>query len=120
MQCVTFLEIDIAIKDDIFLYKRFDKRDDFPFFIVRMPDLGGNIPSHIFYGSVMSEILRIARATLLYQDFLIKCKELFHRMLNQGASLFLLLKQIKKVLLSHPNAFNSFEKTVQDIQKDLL
>ena len=116
----TFLEIDITIKDDIFVYKLFDKRDDFPFFIVRMPDLGGNIPSHVFYGSVMSEILRIARATLLYQDFLIKCKELFNRMISQGASLFLLLKQVKKVLLSHSGAFNSFEKTVQDIQKDLL
>ena len=116
----TFLEIDITIKDDIFVYKLFDKRDDFPFFIVRMPDLGGNIPSHVFYGSVMSEILRIARATLLYQDFLIKCKELFNRMISQGASRFLLLKQVKKVLLSHSGAFNSFEKTVQDIQKDLL
>ena len=68
----------------------------------------------------MSEILRTTRATLLYQDFLIKCKEPFHRMLNQGVSLFLLLKQIKKVLFSHPGAFNSFKKTVQDIQKDLL
>ena len=115
-----FLEIDITIKDDIFVYKLFDKRDDFPFFIVRMPDLGGNIPSHVFYGSVMSEILRIARATLLYQDFLIKCKELFSRMISQGTSLFLLLKQVKKVLLSHSGAFNSFKKTVQDIQKDLL
>ena len=52
------------------IYKLFDKRDNFPFFIVRMPDLGGNIPSHVFYGSAMSEFLRIARSTLLYSDFL--------------------------------------------------
>ena len=56
----TFLQLDITIRGGLAIYKLFDKRDNFPFFIVRMPDLGGNIPSHVFYGSVMSEFLRIA------------------------------------------------------------
>ena len=59
----TFLELDITIMDGIFVYKLFDKRDGFPFTIIRMPDKRGNIPSHIFYGSIMSEFLRIGRAT---------------------------------------------------------
>ena len=115
----TFLEMEITIKDNIFVYKLFDKRDKFPFFIVRMPDLTGNIPCHVFYGSFMSEILRIARATLFYQDFLAKAKELMKRMLNQGASLPLLLKQIGKVIQNHPEAFQSFKKTIQDFLRDL-
>ena len=82
---VTFLELDITIEDGRFIYKLFDKRDKFPFPIVRMPDLGRNIPSHVFYGSAFSKFLRIARATLRYQDFLPKAKELVLRMLNQGA-----------------------------------
>ena len=82
-QHATFLELDISVKEGVFVYKLFDKRDNFPFFIVRMPDLSGNIPDHVFYGSIMSEFLRIARATLLYPDFLVKAKELFNRMLNQ-------------------------------------
>ena len=56
----TFLELDILVKEDIFIYKLFDKRDTFPFSIVRMPDLTGNIPSSMYYGSIMSEFLRIA------------------------------------------------------------
>ena len=115
----TFLELDITIKDGIFVYKLFDKRDNFPFFIVRMPDLAGNIPSHVFYGSFMSEILRIARATLLYEDFISKAKELLNRMNNQGASAPLLLRQIKKVLNNHPEAFQSFNKSTKDFCKDL-
>ena len=51
-----------------------------------MPDLRGNIPSHVFYGCIMSELLRIARATLKYENFLPRASELFKRMLNQGAS----------------------------------
>ena len=53
----------------VFMYKLFDKRDAFPFSIVRMPDLSSNIPSNIFHGTVFSELLRIARATLLFDDF---------------------------------------------------
>ena len=40
----TFLDLDITIKANIFVYKLFDKRDKFPFIIVRMPRLGSNIP----------------------------------------------------------------------------
>ena len=33
----TFLNLDITVKDGVSIYKLFDKRDVFPFFIVRMP-----------------------------------------------------------------------------------
>ena len=115
----TFLEIDIKIKDGIFVYKLFDKRDNLPFFIVRMPDLNGNITSHVFYGSFMSEILRIARASLLYEDFLVKFKELIRRILNQGASSPVLMKQINKVVSNHPEAFQSFSVGMPILFKDL-
>ena len=61
----TFLDLDIALKDGIFIYKLFDKRDAFPFFIVRMPNKSSNILSTTFYGAIMLEFLRIARNTLL-------------------------------------------------------
>ena len=44
----TFLELDITIEEGRFVHKLYDKRDSFPFEIVRMPDLGGNIPDHVF------------------------------------------------------------------------
>ena len=56
----TFLDLDITLNDGVFTYKLFDKRDAFPFFIVRMPHLDSNIPSFIFYGTFLSETLRIA------------------------------------------------------------
>ena len=68
LEHATFLDLDITIKDGIFVYKLFDKRDAFGFPIVRMPFIESNIPSNIFYGAVFSEILRIARCTLLFED----------------------------------------------------
>ena len=118
-QHATFLELDITVQDGLFIYKLFDKRDEFPFFIVRMPDLSGNIPDHVFYGSVMSEFLRIARATLLYHDFVPKASNLFRRMLNQNGDHNMLLLQLKKAIANHPNIFARFRKSTHDILKDI-
>ena len=115
----TFLDLDINITDGIFTYKLFDKRDGFPFFIVRMPNLTGNIPSHVFYGSVMSEFLRISRCTLLYSDFLSSAISLFQRMLNQGGSKTQILNQIRKALLRHPLPFSKYNKRARDIMEDI-
>ena len=115
----TFLELDINIENNIFVYKLFDKRDTFPFFIVRMPDLNGNIPFHIFYGSIMSEILRIARSTLHYRDFIPRTTDLFKRMISQGATTSKLSRQIDKVVRRHPDAFASFKESVNTIKSDI-
>ena len=55
----TFLNMDITVKDGVFIYKLFDKRDAFPFFIVRMPCIYSNIPKSIFYSALVDEFLRI-------------------------------------------------------------
>ena len=111
----TFLELDISIIDGLFIYKLYDKRDDFPFHIIRMPDKNGNIPLHVFYGSIMSEFLRIARATLLFSDFLPRAKALFQRMINQGGEKNRVLTQIQRAIQRHPEPFNKFAKTSQQI-----
>ena len=113
----TFLDSDITIGNGIFEYKLFDKRNNYNFFIVRMPDFTGNIPSHIFYGSIMSEILRIARCTLHFHDFAPHAKTLMSRMLNQGAETSKLRIQIKKAILRHPTAFTSFNKSKEENNK---
>ena len=115
----TFLELDITIKDGVFSYKLYDKRDAFPFHIVRMPDISGNIPNHVFYGSVYSELLRIARATLSYEDFLNKAKILIQRMLKQGGLLHNIIKCIDKLYDRHSDAFLSFNKPSSEVKNDL-
>ena len=86
----TFLDMNITIKDNIFVYKLFDKRVKFPFFILRMPYLSSNIPSLILYGSIFSEFLRIARCTL-------RCAQLCTRMVTQGDNKVSILLQIRKI-----------------------
>ena len=48
---VTFLNLDITIKDVVFIYKLFDKRDAFSFFIVRMPYIDSQPQVNILFCS---------------------------------------------------------------------
>lgn len=67
----------------------------------------------------MSEFLRIARATLLYPDFLLKAKDLFSRMVNQSGEKHMILLQLKKAITNHSDAFLSFRKPLQQILSDI-
>ena len=116
----TFLELAISIIDGLFVYKLYDKRDTFPFHIIRMPDKNGNIPMHVFYGSIMSEFLRIARATLLFSDFLPRASALFKRMVNQGGEKHRVLAQIQRAIQRHPAPFKKFAKSSQQIIDSII
>ena len=59
----SFLDLNIKIKDGKFHFGLFNKRDSFPFSIVRMPDKSSNVPSGIVYSAIGTESLRIARAS---------------------------------------------------------
>ena len=51
--------------------KLYDKRDDFNFNIVNFPFLSSNIPQSPAYGVYVSQLIRYARASSAYSDFLI-------------------------------------------------
>ena len=82
----SFLDLDITIENGKFSSKLYDKREAFPFKIVRMPDRRANIPSKIFDSCIGAETLRIARISSSPESFVDSCQSLFERMLRQGAS----------------------------------
>ena len=116
----TFLDLDISIRENMFVYKLFDKRDKFPFHVVRMPHECSNIPSTIFYGSIFSEFLRIARCTLLFEDLIPRASELFRRMTCQGGKASQIRKQIKKVITKYPSVFEKFNKKSDDLINEFI
>ena len=115
----TFLDLDITIKEGVFVYKLFDKRDTFPFHIVRMPDASSNIHRIIFYGSIFSEFLRIARCSLLFEDFIQRARELFTRMIVQGGLANSIIKQIRKAITRYPYVLSKFAMNNNEISKAL-
>ena len=81
----TFLDLDISIQENKFEYKLFDKRNAFPFYIIRFPYRSSNIPNKMFFSTISAEILRICRASSQYVSFINACDPFMKRMRLQGA-----------------------------------
>ena len=93
---VSFLDLDLTIKDKQIDIKLFDKRDSFPFSIVRLPFASSNIPSSMFYASIGAEVLRIGRVSSCPENFYTSCKAILCRAKKQGGKTNKLCKTLKK------------------------
>ena len=116
----SFLNLDITIREGKFVYKLFDKRDAFPFSIVRMPHIDSNIPKCIFYSALVGEFLRIARSTLMLEDFLDKARQLIQRMKTQGAKRNKTYRNLQKIISNHEEDFSRFQISTEDLIQQLL
>ena len=97
----SFLDLSISLREQQFDVKLFDKRDAFPFDIVRMPQRHSNIPSRIFYSAIGAEVLRIGRTSSNAVSFIESSKKLLARMFKQGASKETVTKTIKRTYGRH-------------------
>ena len=116
----SFLDLDISIVDGKFVLKLYDKRDAFPFSIVRMPFLSSNIPSRIFYAALGGELLRIARCTTDETTFLNNSIKLIDRMYLQGAEISRTRNTIYKTYNKHQSSFLPFFNTPVAFVNDIL
>ena len=104
----------------IFKTNLYDKRDDLPFSIVKMPYLESNIPSKMFYSAYGAEILRSARVSNNKLNFECHCKVLIQRMIKQGGKRITVNKTLSKVFGRHFSTFNKFYDTSQSFQEAIL
>ena len=64
--------------------KIYDKRDDYNFKIINLPNVCSNIPASPASGVYISQLIRYARASSNYSDFLKRHLHLRNRLLDQG------------------------------------
>jgi hypothetical protein len=64
--------------------KIYDKRDDFNFKIINFPNMCSNIPVSPAYGVYILQLIRYARASSNYSDFLKRHLHLRNKLLDQG------------------------------------
>ena len=116
----SFLDIDIFIHEKVFSLKLYDKRDAFPFSIVRLPFLSNNMPSRVFYATLGGELLRIARCTTNVNDFCNSCQSLVDRVYNQGAQIPDVKKTINKAFNNHYFDFSLFFNSVLEFRRNIF
>ena len=111
----SFLDLDIKIKDGKFHVGLFDKRDSFPFSIVRMPEKSSNVPSSIVYSDIGAEWLRIARASNNAASPFTAIKPLIAHMNRQRVSIEKINSVILKFFNKHQGDFNNVCQSKQEL-----
>ena len=77
--------------------KMHNKRDDFNFNIINFPNMCSNIPSSPAYGVYISQLIRYARASSNYSEFMKRHLHLRNRLLDQAMKRFALFDLLKSL-----------------------
>ena len=115
----SHLDLDLEIKDRVFISRLYDKREAFKFDVVRMPFKCSNMPYKMFYSTISAEVLRICRATSSYLFFLESVRKLIIRMRKQHAETFGIKKIVTKMMCRHWQPFEKFGLSVEKIALDI-
>ena len=108
-----YLDLDLSYdRDKRLQVKLYDKRDDFNFNIVKFPFLSSNIPQSPAYGVYDSQLIRYARASSAYSDFLVRSRLLTSKLLGQGYNRFKLITTFKKFDCRHYDLIGKFQQSV--------
>ena len=81
--------------------KIYDKQDDFNFKIINFPNMCSNIPTSPAYGVYISQLIRYARPSSNYSDFLKRHLHLRNRLLEQGYEKIRLIRSLKKFIFRY-------------------
>ena len=98
----SFLDLYLEFDDSGQLStKMYDKRDDFNFKFITFPNMCSNIPASHAYGVYISQLIRYAKASSNYSDFLKRHRALGNRLLDQGYEKIRLIRSLKKLIFRY-------------------
>ena len=83
-QEVTYLDLKIKSENSTLNFSVYDKRDDFSFDIVNYPYIDSCIPKKSALGVYYSQLIRYARLSSKYEDFLIRSRSLVDKLKTQS------------------------------------
>ena len=100
--------------------KIYDKRDDFSFKIINFPYMCSNIPSSPAYGVYISQLIRYARASTNYCDFLERHTYLRNRLLDQGYEELRLKRSLTKFFFRYQPLVEKYSVSSKTMVSDLF
>jgi hypothetical protein len=96
----------------------YDKRDDFNFKIINFPNTCSNIPASPAYGVYISQLIRYARASSNYFDFLKRHLHLRNKLMDQGYKKIRLIRSLKKFIFRYQDIVEIYSVSAETIIND--
>ena len=115
----SFLDLYLEFDDSGQLStKMYDKRDDFNLKIINFPNMCSNISASPAYGVYISQLIRYARASSNYSDFLKRHLHLRNRLLDQGYKKIRLIRSLKKFIFRYHDLVEIYSVSAETIIND--
>ena len=110
--------LDLYLDSGHISTKIYDKRDDFNFKIINFPNICSNIPASPAYGVYISQLIRYARASSNYSDFLKHHLHLRNWLLDQGYKKIHLIRSLKKFIFRYQDLVEIYSLSAEKIIND--
>ena len=92
--------------------------NDFNFKIINFPNMCSNIPASPAYGVDISQLIRYARASSNYSDFMKRHLHLRNRLLDQGYKKIRLIRSLKKFIFRYQDLVEIYSVSAEKIIND--
>jgi hypothetical protein len=112
--CASFLDLYLEFDDSGQLSTRI--YDNFK--IINVPNMCSNIPGSPAYGVYISQLIRYAKASSNYSDFLIRHLHLRNRLLDQGYGNIRLIRTLKKFIFRYQDLVEIYSVSAETIIND--
>ena len=91
---------------------------DFNFKIINFPNMCSNIPTSPAYGVYISQLIRYAKASSNYSDFLKRHLHLSNRLLDQGYTQIRLIRSLKTFIFRYQDLVEIYSVSAETIIND--
>ena len=109
----NFLDLTISIYKGKFIYRSYDKRNDFDFKVVNYPNLAGNIPPSQSYGVFISQLLRFCNVNSSFKNFVSDVQHMVHTLCNQNFQYDTLLSRFGRFCNKYLYTWGKYNKDIQ-------
>lgn len=113
---VNYLDLNISVHENKYIYKSYDKRKDFKFIVINYPNLSGNIPMKQAYGTFTSQLIRFSRINLNINDFKRDIINMVNKLVRQHYHVHKLLEYFIHFANFYPLAWTCYGHDILDKQ----
>ena len=116
----TFLDLDISVLDNKFVFKIFHKVDLFNFEVISFPYLESNAPSQICYNTFFSQLITFANICSNFAGFAEQVKLFFNKLLARKYDKELLERTFHKFVCQYSDIVLGFTPNIQHLLQSCL
>ena len=116
---VNFLDCTISIYQGRFVFKLFDKRNEFKFNVLNYPHACGNIPTAPTHGIFVSQLIRFCDMNSSFKNYVVDCKKLYTKLITQKFDKCRLRRKFDSFYERHILCWSKFGMNIQINKSDI-